>query len=54
MGREIKHVAITPEQFRQGALSMGMPAPYVDALVDLDRAYATGTLDAGHAGGQGR
>ena len=43
-GREIKHVAITPEQFREGALAMGMPAPYVDALVDLDRAYATGAL----------
>ena len=46
MGREIQHVSITPEQFRQGALSMGMPAAYVDALVDLDRAYATGTLAA--------
>ncbi len=44
VGREIRHVAITPEQFRQGALAMGMPAPYVDALVDLDRAYSTGTL----------
>ena len=44
VGREIRHVAITPEQYRQGALAMGMPAPYVDALVDLDRAYSTGTL----------
>jgi len=44
VGREIKHAAITPEQLRQGALGMGMPAPYVDALVDLDRAYSTGTL----------
>ena len=35
---------ITPEQYRQGALAMGMPAPYVDALVDLDRAYAAGEL----------
>jgi uncharacterized protein YbjT (DUF2867 family) len=43
-GREIRHVAITPEQYRQGALAMGMPAPYVDALVDLDRAYAAGAL----------
>ena len=43
-GREIRHVAITPDQYRQGALAMGMPAPYVDALVDLDRAYATGAL----------
>ena len=44
VGREIRHVAITPEQLRAGALGMGMPAPYVDALVDLDRAYAAGEL----------
>lgn len=44
-GREIKHVAITPGQFKQGALQMGMPEPYVDALVDLDAAYATGRLN---------
>ena len=43
-GREIKHLAVTPEQFREGALAMGMPGPYVDALVDLDRAYAAGVL----------
>ena len=43
-GREIKHIAVTPEQFREGALAMGMPGPYVDALVDLDRAYAAGVL----------
>jgi uncharacterized protein YbjT (DUF2867 family) len=46
LGREIRHVGITPEQLRQGALSMGMPPAYVDALVDLDRAYAAGTLAA--------
>jgi uncharacterized protein YbjT (DUF2867 family) len=46
VGREIKHVPITPEQFKQGALAMGMPEVYVDALVDLDRAYVTGTLTA--------
>ena len=44
VGREIRHVKITPEQLRQGALAMGMPPAYVDALVDLDRAYAAGTL----------
>ena len=37
-------MSITPEQLKQGALAMGMPEAYVDALVDLDRAYATGTL----------
>jgi uncharacterized protein YbjT (DUF2867 family) len=45
VGREIKHIAITPEQYKQGALQMGMPEPYVDALVDLDTAYSTGRLN---------
>jgi len=44
VGKEIKHVAITPEQYKQGALQMGMPEPYVDALVDLDTAYASAQL----------
>ena len=44
VGREIKHVPITPEQYKQGALAMGMPEVYVDALVDLDTEYATGEL----------
>ena len=44
VGREIRHVVITREQLREGALSMGMPGPYVDAIVDLDRAYADGDL----------
>jgi uncharacterized protein YbjT (DUF2867 family) len=46
VGREIRHVSITPEQLKQGAMSMGMPEVYANALVDLDRAYATGTLTA--------
>jgi uncharacterized protein YbjT (DUF2867 family) len=46
VGRPIKHVSITPEQLKQGALAMGMPEVYADALVDLDRAYATGRLTA--------
>ena len=45
---------LTPEQFRDGALAMGMPGPYVDALVDLDRAYSTGTLLQGDARGPAR
>ncbi len=45
VGREIKHVAIPPEAFKQAAMGMGMPEVYVDALVDLDRAYATGRLN---------
>ena len=46
VGRPIKPVSSTPEQLKQGALAMGMPEDYVDALVDLDRAYATGRLTA--------
>ena len=44
VGREIKHVPITPEQLKQGAMAMGMPEAYVDALVDLDRSYSAGAL----------
>jgi uncharacterized protein YbjT (DUF2867 family) len=44
VGREIRYVPITPGQLKEGALALGMPEPYVDALVDLDRAYAAGEL----------
>jgi uncharacterized protein YbjT (DUF2867 family) len=44
VGKEIKHVVITGEHMKKEMLGMGMPEPYVDALVDLDRAYASGTL----------
>jgi uncharacterized protein YbjT (DUF2867 family) len=40
LGREIRYVPITAEQYRQGALQAGMPPAYVDALVDLDRFMA--------------
>jgi uncharacterized protein YbjT (DUF2867 family) len=43
-GREIRFVPLPPEEFKKGALAMGMPPAYVDALVDLDRAYAAGIL----------
>jgi len=46
LGREIRYVPITHEQFKQGAMAMGMPEGYVDALVDLDRYYAAGRLTA--------
>ena len=44
LGRQIKYVPITHQQYKQGALAMGMPEGYVDALVDLDRYYAAGRL----------
>ena len=46
LGREIRYLPITPEQYRQGALAAGMPAAYVDALVDLDRYAAAGRMSA--------
>jgi uncharacterized protein YbjT (DUF2867 family) len=46
LGREVKAVPITPEQYKQGALAAGMPEAYVDALVDLDRYYAAGRMAA--------
>ena len=44
LGREIKYVPITHEQYKQAVLAAGMPPVYVDALVDLDRYYATGGM----------
>ena len=44
LGREIRYVPITHEQYKQGALAAGMPPAYVDALVDLDRYYAAGRM----------
>ena len=44
VGREIRFVELPVDQFRQGALSMGMPPAYVDALIDLERAYSQGAL----------
>lgn len=46
LGREIRYVPISHEQYKQGALAAGMPPVYVDALVDLDRYYAEGQLSA--------
>ena len=46
LGREIKYVPITQEQYKQAVLAAGMPPVYVDALVDLDRYYAAGRMTA--------
>jgi uncharacterized protein YbjT (DUF2867 family) len=46
LGREVRYVPITPEQYKQGALAAGMPPAYVDALVDLDRYAALGRMAA--------
>jgi uncharacterized protein YbjT (DUF2867 family) len=42
LGRTIRYVPITGEQYRAAAVAAGTPEPYADALVDLDRAYAAG------------
>ena len=42
LGREVRYVPITPEQYKQGALGAGIPEPYADALVDLTRYYREG------------
>jgi uncharacterized protein YbjT (DUF2867 family) len=44
VGRQIRFVQLPADQYRQGALAMGMPPLYVDALLDLERAYSSGTL----------
>ena len=42
LGRPIKYVPITHEQYKQAAMAAGTPEPYADALVDLNRYYAEG------------
>jgi uncharacterized protein YbjT (DUF2867 family) len=41
-GREITYVAISPEQFRQGALAAGLPEWLVAALERLNEIFAAG------------
>jgi uncharacterized protein YbjT (DUF2867 family) len=42
LGREVRCVPISDEDYRKGAVSAGTPAEYADALVDLARFYRTG------------
>jgi uncharacterized protein YbjT (DUF2867 family) len=42
LGREIRYVPLSPEQYRQAAVAAGTPEAYADALVDLNRYYAEG------------
>ena len=42
LGRQIRYVPLTHEQYKQAALAAGTPAEYADALVDLERYYAEG------------
>ena len=39
LGRKVSYVDIPSDAFRQGALGMGIPPFYVDALADLQRYY---------------
>ena len=41
-GRRVSYVAITPEQFREGALAHGLPVWLVDALERLNELFASG------------
>jgi uncharacterized protein YbjT (DUF2867 family) len=42
LGRPIRYVPISSEQYKQAAMAAGTPEAYADALVDLDRYYASG------------
>ena len=44
LGRPIRYVPITPEQYKQGAMAAGTPEAYADAIVDLNRYYAEGKM----------
>jgi uncharacterized protein YbjT (DUF2867 family) len=42
LGRTIRYVPISPEQYRQAAVAARTPEGYADALVDLNRYYLEG------------
>jgi len=42
LGRPIRYVPISHEQYKQALLGAGTPEPWADALVDLNRHYAEG------------
>jgi uncharacterized protein YbjT (DUF2867 family) len=42
LGRTIRYVPISPEQYKQAAVAAGTPEGYADALVDLYRYYLEG------------
>jgi len=42
LGRPIRYVAISHEQYKRALLAAGTPEPWADALVDLNRYYAEG------------
>lgn len=44
LGRPIRYVPISPEQYKQGAVAAGTSETYADALVDLNRYYAEGKM----------
>jgi uncharacterized protein YbjT (DUF2867 family) len=44
LGRPIRYVPITHEQYKQGAMAAGTPEAYADAIVDLNRYYAEGKM----------
>ncbi|MFN7964664.1 MAG: NAD(P)H-binding protein [Acidobacteriota bacterium] len=41
LGREITYVDVPDEAFKQGAIAAGIPAYYVDALIDLIHFYSS-------------
>lgn len=46
LGAPVQFVDVPPEAARQGMLDSGVPAPYVDALLDLLAAMKAGAADA--------
>jgi uncharacterized protein YbjT (DUF2867 family) len=45
LGRPIRYVPISDEEYRQGAIGAGIPEAYVEALLDLARYYRTGASE---------
>lgn len=44
LGKAVRCIPISDDDYRKGAIAAGMPAGYVDALVDLNRYYRDGGM----------
>jgi uncharacterized protein YbjT (DUF2867 family) len=45
LGKPVRYVEVKPEAARQGMLAAGMPAPYVEAILDLSAFLRSGKAD---------
>jgi uncharacterized protein YbjT (DUF2867 family) len=43
LGRAIRHISLSPSDLKNGMLAVGVPEPYAEALLDLERYFREGS-----------